>query len=215
MMRASRLFYARALSSAALSLTAACGGAVIGDGGGDGGTSSNASGIGAPCVTQQEANPRFTGFIEQEVNVETSTGEPSGAPVCLVNHFRGRVSCPYGQDSSGQGPQGAAGCRVAAGGAPVTGVAGQNGAVVQAQCVDRLAADTVIRSCRCANNVGRTDDGDNYCTCPGPMTCTSMISSIGGPTAHLAGSYCIKAGTLFDRANACAAVCDPSAHACP
>jgi hypothetical protein len=205
------LFYGLPLTL--ISLVAACGGAVTGDG--DGGIATNANGIGAPCVTQREADPHFTGFGEQEVNVETSQGEPSGAPVCLVNHFRGRVTCPYGQDATGQGPQGTAGCTVASGGA-VTGIAGQfGGAAVPAQCVDRLAADTVIRSCRCANNSGRTDDGDNYCTCPGGMTCTSVISSIGGSTEHLAGSYCIKAGTAFDRGSAFAAVCAPTAHACP
>ncbi len=203
---------------ASISLAAACGGAVSSNNGGDGGTGAivSADGIGSPCVPFQESKSEFSGFVEQEVALETSPGDPSGAPVCLINHFRGRVTCPYGQYATGEGPPGAAACTAGSGGAPVTGDARTaHGSQVQAQCVDRLAANVVIRSCRCANNSGKTDDGDNYCACPNGMTCESMLSSIGPSTAHLAGSYCIKAGTAYDRSSACAEACDPSGHSCP
>src|SRR5512135_3579696 len=57
--------------------------------------------VGAPCLPEQELNPMFASFRESEVTVDVSSAQCASG-VCLVNHFRGRVSCPYGQDASGQ-----------------------------------------------------------------------------------------------------------------
>ena len=50
-------------------------------------------GIGNPCTPEQEYNPDFLGFDEKEVNVESKSFQ-CRTRLCLVNHFRGRVSCP-------------------------------------------------------------------------------------------------------------------------
>lgn len=55
-------------------------------------------GIGDPCTPEQEYNADFLGFDKKEVNVESKSFQ-CRTRLCLVNHFQGRVSCPYGQTS--------------------------------------------------------------------------------------------------------------------
>jgi hypothetical protein len=151
------------------------------------------SDVGAPCIPAEELSPTFAGFDEQEVS--TDTKNPDCVGVCLVDHFRGRTTCPYGQA-----------CTVPGSSAAVT-------AQVHAQCVDRAAAKVVTCSCRCANADGHTDDGASYCACPSGFTCAQLVTPIGQGDA-LSGAYCIAQGTAYDRTNACAATCDPTSAPC-
>ena len=70
-------------------------------------------GIGDPCTPEQEYNKDFVGFDEKEVNVESKSFQ-CRTRICLVNHFRGRVSCPYGQGIGGEAPAGPGGspCKI-------------------------------------------------------------------------------------------------------
>lgn len=177
-----------------------------------------ATGVGDPCTPEQEYDPTFNGFDEKEVNVESKSFQCQ-TRLCLVNHFRGRVSCAYGQDPTASGT---------ASGQPFTGdaqkctvpgdkntaiVGNQNDpkalAEVKAQCTDRTADATVYCSCRCANLDGRTDDGANYCKCPDGYACSQLVTSIGAGDTGLTGAYCIKDKTAYDPANSCGASCDP------
>lgn len=182
------------------------------------GTAASADGTGDPCIPQQESDPSFLGFDEKEVNLETRS--PScKTGVCLVNHFRGRTSCPYGQDPNGEAPAGSKPCMTTGPGSAVTGGEPprdlKHKALVPPQCVDRPAAATVYCSCRCANAQGRTDDGARYCGCSAGFECTSLVTSTGTDPDHVAGSYCVKSGTAFDRSTACnAGDCDPVAATC-
>jgi hypothetical protein len=162
------------------------------------------SGLGSPCVPVREEDPGFAGANLAEVSVETGApGCGGGSDVCLSDHFQGRVTCPYGTDVS------VPACTVPGSGAPVAGP-------VLPQCTDRLAADAVFCSCRCANASGRTDDGASYCTCPGSMTCAQLVVSLGIASADvLAGAYCVKPSSAFDPPLACSTVCDPRAAPCP
>ena len=54
-------------------------------------------GVGDPCTPEDEYQPEFSGFAPSEINVELRSFQCE-TRVCLVNHFRGRVSCPLGQD---------------------------------------------------------------------------------------------------------------------
>ncbi len=59
-----------------------------------------ASGVGDPCIPEKEFDRTFLGFDPGEVNVESKSFQCL-TRLCLVNHFRGRVTCPYGQDKTG------------------------------------------------------------------------------------------------------------------
>jgi len=175
-------------------------------------------GVGDPCTPEQEYDPQFNGFDEKEVNVESKSFQCQ-TRLCLVNHFRGRVSCPYGQNkdgsdsfSSGGGP-----CHVPGTQTKITGNPAdtQTGSTVNAQCKDRISDNSVYCSCRCANVNGATDDGANYFSCPDGYSCTQLVSSIGIGNEGLTGAYCIKNNTKYDpNAGACASSCDPSAAKC-
>src|ERR1700736_5922873 len=109
------------------------------------GTGCKQTGVGDPCTPEQEFQPSFQGFNEQEVNVESKSFQCQ-TRLCLVNHFRGRVSCPYGQKNGNppDGPQGILACAVPGSDPthdPITGNPNDttNGKNVQAQCLDRTA----------------------------------------------------------------------------
>ena len=53
-------------------------------------------GIGDPCIPEDEYNADFGGFKVTEENVESRSFQCS-TRICLVNHFQGRVTCPFGQ----------------------------------------------------------------------------------------------------------------------
>jgi hypothetical protein len=174
------------------------------------------SALGAPCVPSEESSATFQGFSVEDVSLE------SNAPTCvtgscLVNHFQGRVTCPYGQTAPGMGPKGPSGSPAAevssedgcvTAGASRSSVTATNVSVagfaagsVPAQITgagagDRTANKTVYCSCRCANADGKTDDGATYCACPGGFACTQLITAI-GPGSDTAGAYCVLAGTTY------------------
>jgi hypothetical protein len=180
-----------------------------------------ATGVGDPCTPEQEYKPEFLGFDEKEVNVESKSFQCQ-TRLCLVNHFRGRVSCPYGQeaDKTAPGP-GAADkepggpCKVPGSDNPIVGRESdpKKGAKVEAQCTDRTADKAVYCSCRCADLNGKTDEG-NFCKCPDGFSCTQLVTSIGAGDTGLTGAYCIKNGTDFDRNNSCGSKCDPATQKC-
>ncbi len=167
--------------------------------------------IGAPCAPAVESDPTFTGFDVQEVAVELpSPNADPGQLVCLVNHFRGRATCPYGQDEQGEPPAGATACTTLDGNA-VMGK--QSSARVDAQCTDRHAADVVTWSCRCANALGTTDDGATYCSCGDGLTCAQLVVPVPGSDA-VSGAYCIKTGTAYLPSSSCHETCDPISATC-
>ncbi len=187
------------------------------------------TGVGDPCTPEAEYKTYFNGFDQNEVNIESKSFQCQ-TRLCLVNHFQGRVSCVYGQDSTKNGPspgkkpgEPGGGC-ITPGGDPADSNALISGnpdasnkqlATVLPQCFGREAAKTVYCSCRCANVDGKTDDGANYCTCPDGFSCSQLVNSIGGNfNEGLTGAYCIKANTAFDRANPCTTNCDPVATKC-
>jgi hypothetical protein len=164
-----------------------------------------AASIGTPCLPSLETDSTFHGFSDEEINL--SPVAPSGSPTCLIYYFRGLATCPYGQSATGQAPACAAPCTTI-GGQPVTGA-------VEPQCTDRRASETVIWSCRCANEQGSTSDGDSYCACPAGTSCTQAVSSIGASGDDFAGAYCVPAAAAYNPGAACAVSCDPTSAPCP
>jgi hypothetical protein len=140
--------------------------------------------IGEPCTPEQEYDPSFAGFDPAESTTESNSFQ-CHTRLCLVNHFRGRVSCPHGGD-----------CKVPGTSTPVA-------AAVPAQCVDRTAERTVYCSCRCADINGERPGDQSFCDCPDGFSCESVVSSIGRGNEGLTGSYCLKDGTKYDPNTAC------------
>lgn len=163
-------------------------------------------GVGDPCIPEDEYQPGFGGYDVREVNVESRSFQCE-TRVCLVNHFQGRVSCPYGQseaDLSLPAADKKKRCRI-------PGTSGLDEAdgikvAVKPQAVSRQGnayeartggKDAVYCSCRCANAKGSTDDGARYCECPSGYQCAKLIDDLGLGKEALAGSYCIKKGTAY------------------
>jgi hypothetical protein len=178
------------------------------------GTGCQNTGVGDPCTPEAEYSTTFLGFDYKEVSTESADYQ-CFSRLCLVNHFQGRVSCPYGQDAKQNHDQGSStatapkGCSTPYINAPVTGTSGASGtALIQPQCLDRRADQAVYCSCRCANLNGKTDDGAVYCKCPDGFSCTQLYSSIGGGANEgLTGAYCIKSGSDYNADSVCAATC--------
>ncbi|HEX8790685.1 MAG TPA: hypothetical protein VF765_07020 [Polyangiaceae bacterium] len=197
------------------------------------GTGCSATGVGDPCIPEQEYDPSFGGFDYHEVNVESKSFQCE-TRLCLVNHFQGRVSCPYGQNA------GATGAYLSASGvgekcngtkpadtnsacctpgiyqavAPTTNVTmgggdGGGGMAggdlhVMPNCTDRTASVAVYCSCRCANANGKTDDGANYCTCPDGYDCSQLVAGTGvSGEGNLPGAYCVKHNTAYNPLTSC------------
>ncbi len=181
------------------------------------GTGCQSTGIGDPCTPEQEYASTFAGFDVEEVSTEAESFQCQ-TRLCLVNHFQGRVSCPYGQNSSGQAnPPATAACSTPGIGSPVTGaltsagkpVDAMTGLAVKAQCLDRTANETVYCSCRCAD-INGGQSGGNFCKCPDGFSCTQLVSSLSAMSNQgLTGAYCIKSGTAFS-----ASATGTSAEAC-
>jgi hypothetical protein len=165
--------------------------------------------IGTPCTPDQEVDPSYAGASYDELGVMPGATSCNGG-VCVVDHFQGRTTCPYGQEADGGPVPGASSaCALPGTTTPVE-------AAVAPWCSNRPPSDTVTCSCRCEDVNGGTDDSGAFCTCPAGFTCTQLVSSLGaGLDTSLTGGYCIKTGTAFGPdASACRA-CDPATNPCP
>lgn len=169
-------------------------------------------GIGDPCTPEQEYDPTFLGFDAKEVNVESKSFQ-CRTRLCLVNHFQGRVSCPYGQDADGQPLSGDQRCTIP--GDNKTVIEGAKDPAtndfrdqskrsrVNPQCVDRAANKAVYCSCRCADINNERPSGQTFCDCPDGFQCERLVTSIAAGNEGLTGSYCIKTNTKYDPTTAC------------
>jgi hypothetical protein len=197
------------------------------------GTGCQSTGVGDPCIPEAEYLTSFLGFSFSEVNVESKSFQCQ-TRLCLANHFQGRVTCPYGQNSTGTAAGTASfdgthtGCFTPINKAvdgidssgtvetpPAGGVGGGAGpGAVYPNCTDRIAENAVYCSCRCANIDGSTGDGANYCKCPTGFACTQLVSSIGNTETGLTGAYCVKNGTEYDPVKSCGAACTATNGGC-
>jgi hypothetical protein len=149
-------------------------------------------GIGDPCVPEDEYQQYFSGYSVTEVNMESRSFQCE-TRLCLVNHFQGRVSCPYGQtekEATNPTREDFKNCHIPG----TTGVMNQIKVEVNKQFEGRKAANTVYCSCRCNGS----DPAAHYCKCPTGYQCSELLNPIKGLGGQeLAGSYCIKEGTEF------------------
>jgi hypothetical protein len=126
--------------------------------------------VGDACIPEDDDFPSFSGFSEGEVSISTEDARCSSG-TCLVNHIRGRASCPEGNLDGGE-------CFTPSGDLVTVSV--------EPHLPERPVDEAVHCSCRC--------DGPGqfgpFCKCPGGMTCTDFIST-GDDLVDLGqGSYC-------------------------
>lgn len=170
-------------------------------GGAQGGDASKEA-IGTPCVPSEEQVSGFTAYDANEVTLDVD--HPAcGGGLCVVNHFQGRVSCPYGQTEAdlalpADDPRR---CRITDADGRPTGEVVES--AVPPQLLDRRAEDVVRCSCRCAG----PDPNADYCTCPSRMDCVELFEDFGFQNGF-EGSYCIALGTTYDEDTAGTATCD-------
>lgn len=157
-------------------------------------------GVGDPCVPEDEYQVNFGGFGLNEVNIEARSLQ-CASRLCLINHFQGRVSCPYGQTQADLGLPAThpARCRL-----PNTKQA--VAVPVSPWNAARTPERAVYCSCRCAG----PDPNARYCQCPSGYACTPLVADLGLGNSELAGSYCVKSGTVFSVADETAPDCTPS-----
>ena len=156
-------------------------------------------GVGDPCTPEDEYQKYFSGYAVSEVNIESRSFQCE-TRLCLVNHFQGRVSCPYGQKD--------ATIKAAPAGQDATNesqfchIPGTNGFAnrvqveVTPQYISRQPNNAVYCSCRCNG----PDANSRYCKCPSGFQCSQLLDKVDElGSIELAGSYCIKDGTAFEK----------------
>lgn len=160
----------------------------------------DADGVGDPCIPEDEYSDTFSGFAVTEVNTESRSFQ-CRSRMCLVNHFQGRVSCPYGQsdEQAASDPR----CALPGGSEPVL-------TAVKPQLVGRRTDDAVYCSCRCAG----PDPSARYCECPSGFSCSPVVPDFGVGEAQLPGSYCIRAESEYVPAQLGPDTCDPAVANC-
>lgn len=172
-------------------------------------------GVGDPCIPEDEYRQQVPGYAVTEVNVESRSFQCE-TRVCLVNHFQGRVSCPYGQTQDQADACAASGCTSANGvGCRVPGTNGEDPndtihVAVSPQLLERSADDSVYCSCRCDG----PDSNARYCECPSGFACVELVEDLGLGGGQLAGSYCIKEGTRYNTGQKEGPECNPLQKNC-
>jgi hypothetical protein len=153
-------------------------------------------GVGDPCTPEDEFQQFFSGYAVTEVSIESKSFQCE-TRLCLINHFQGRVSCPYGQSAAQAAstvPEGQEYqlCHIPG----TTGPGNRIQVEVLHQVTTRRPTDAVYCSCRCDG----PDPNARYCKCPTGYQCIPLISP--NPTLgalELSGSYCVKNGTDFQQ----------------
>jgi hypothetical protein len=183
------------------------------------GSSCGGSGIGDPCIPEEEYLTDFPGFNVGEVNVESRSFQCL-TRVCLVNHFQGRVYCPYGQtaETAELCSTNEAACEpnsndptVALNHESSCRIPDRDGNEVKdrvsigisPQYEERPARDAVYCSCRCSGPNGTKDPKARYCDCPSGYSCEDIFADLGPVAAgkgQLAGAYCVRNGTAYNAA---------------
>jgi hypothetical protein len=140
-----------------------------------------AESLGAPCVPGEERVATFSGFNVRDVTVEVDSPDCAKEAVCLVSHFHGRVSCPYGQGAE-EASAGTGACFLPYSNEKVT-------VAVPSQYIARQPDQAVYCSCRCAG----PDTNAEYCECTAGFECLELVPDL-GLGAEGSGSYCVKKG---------------------
>ncbi|HEX6274804.1 MAG TPA: hypothetical protein VFZ53_17300 [Polyangiaceae bacterium] len=141
--------------------------------------------VGDPCVPSLEGSSVFSGSHALDMAVETAS-PACETGICLVNHFQGRVSCPYGQtrEQAERSPE----CFLPWSDAAV-------GVAVAPQLAGRRARDAAICTCMCDG----PDAAFGYCDCPEEMECVRGPEWVGlpGDYGDVTARFCVPKGKEY------------------
>lgn len=133
--------------------------------------------LGAACIPSDEYSPEFRGFSYKQISLAPNNQCDSN--LCLVNKFQGRVTCPFGQISNGDGE-----CLTADGASTVE-------PEVSPQLAERRPENSVYCSCRCDG----PDPDAEYCACGEGFECAELVPASVPGQEDKVGSYCVVAGS--------------------
>jgi hypothetical protein len=155
-------------------------------------------GVGDPCTPEAEYDTTFAGFKVGQDFIESRSFQCS-TRVCLVNHFQGRVSCPFGQpanvkDCNGEGDTSCGDgfeCRAS----QTFGDTCDCDPNVEGDCrkecgdIDGVVCDPKLKICTCTQTPPPINGTQYYCgladpTCKG-MLCTKVLKRF---TCHKPGN---------------------------
>lgn len=166
--------------------------------------SCKAGGVGDPCIPNLEFSANYAGGDEQGVGIEDRSFQCE-TRVCITNHFRGRVSCPFGNPKGGSvytDPKKKNDKECLVPGTNLIVTAG-----VKPQCRERK--DFVYCSCRC----GGDDPAAKYCDCPSGFACEQVTNSLDKTIMRPNDKYCVRQGNDYHQdGKPCCAVDNPN---CP
>lgn len=145
-----------------------------------------AGGVGDPCIPNDEFSASYSGASEKGAQIEDRSFQCE-TRVCLVKHFRGRVSCPFGNEEGRSSPllseaysgPDAKDCMV-----PGTDIKVE--VPVNSQCKARKGH--VYCSCRCDGE----DSAAKYCECPEGYECKEVTRSLDPRLIAPGDKYCVK-----------------------
>lgn len=177
------------------------------------------TGVGDPCTPEDEFKPTQGSFEQKDLTIDVNSTSCE-TRVCLVHYFRGRVTCPFGNNNK---PGQSGKCKAVSnkpGLYTIDGAAYPGGELccpilgdleespvklaVEPQCKSRQASDAVYCSCRCDVPDDPEIDPNQVAFCPGlgrgqcpkGYTCQRLCDSKTGGCGLLPkgkwGSYCIK-----------------------
>ena len=175
-------------------------------------------GVGDPCTPEEEYLSNFAGFAVNGRSVEARSYQCE-TRICMVNNFLGRTTCPYGQVGFSQADVLAAeaenrtltvnpSCKIPGTEDPI-----DPGVTVKPRLEERPPEDAVYCSCRCDG----PDSTARYCECPGGFKCEELIKDMKLGSAQLAGSYCVRSGTMLAdpaQAGKSGILCDRTSQNC-
>jgi len=144
------------------------------------GVACKSGGVGDPCIPNLEYSATDPGAVETGAQIEDRSFQCE-TRVCLINHFRGRVTCPWGNTLGGS--------QVANAECFVPGTNVKISAGVKPNCRDRK--DNVYCSCRCAGE----DTAAKYCECPAGYACDTVTNSLDPTLMRPGDQYCVRDAT--------------------
>lgn len=155
-------------------------------------------GVGDKCTSEDEFKDTFRGFSLSEALTE-SRSFSCQTRVCLVNHFQGRTTCPYGQETPSDPDSAATECQ------DQDSMAADRDADAErkkACCVPGMKTRVKTAVCgQCDAEHGRNADSAVYCSCRCCAPCCDKDAGADAgacePDPELCGDKCLKSNFNF------------------